>query len=154
MVQQIKIIATQPDDLSLHSRTEVKSQIQAYTCNPSMPTVRWGSAGGLCTNQPGAHRAERRWKGRKTQLLEVVLTPRVVWHVYICTLTHMLHIPSQELLLWGTPPMHLTLCRHHHLTQGHSDIFILQMGQAQRDWPSLIGSTQLGLGEPELQMGP
>lgn len=144
------MIATQPDDLSLHSRTEVKSQIQAYTCNPSTPTVRWEtetgvSAGGLCTNQPGAHREERRWKGRKTQLLEVVLTPRVVWHVYICTFTHMLHTPSQELLLWGTPPMHLALCRHHNLTQGHSDIFILQMEQIQRDWLSLIGSTQLGL---------
>lgn len=41
MVEQIKMTAAQPDDLSLHSRTEVKSQIEAYTCNPSPPTVRW-----------------------------------------------------------------------------------------------------------------
>lgn len=121
MVQQIKMIATQPDDLSLHSRTEVKSQIQAYIYNPSTPTVRWEtekgvSAGSLCTNQPGAHRAETRWK-EDPALGSCSDSTCVMWHVYTCTLTHMLHTPSQELLLWGTPLMHLALCRHHHLIQ-------------------------------------
>lgn len=80
MVQQIKMIATQPDDLSLHSRTEVKSQIQAYIYNPSTPTVRWETEKGYqleaCAPTSLEHTGQKQGR-RKTQLLEAVLTPHV-----------------------------------------------------------------------------